>query len=344
MASKLRMWKPLLWTLNGLLTLGILASVGLFLLKKSAQADVGKELDDIAREVQAKARKTPVRTAQNLGDYQAIWALNVRDLPTPEPQAPDTSPLVAKVTPLDDIITSRAIVGPTVVIEYKNKKDAAGQQLQLAVDLGKEVPDLKPAATLVEILPNSLPERVKYRYAEKEVFQEIKRDINTLASRSPAPGLVGKKGKNGAEGEPNEEEFAGTAGQVPGSGRVPPTEEELKETREIRPGIWQLSAEERDRIKEGARDILEEVEVSSYMNERTKRADGMKVESIQESSLLRQRGLQEGDLVKKVNGTPVNSKTDVVNYVRDNQDHLQVVRVEIERKGKTMTLEYRIPK
>ncbi|MBI1853701.1 MAG: PDZ domain-containing protein [Planctomycetes bacterium] len=115
-------------------------------------------------------------------------------------------------------------------------------------------------------------------------------------------------------------------------------------TREVEPGVWQISADERDRIRDSAKDLLEDAEVTTYVNERTRRAEGMIVDHIEPKSLIAERGLREGDLVQRINGTPVSSKSELIDYVKSNGDRLYDVRVEVLRRGKTIVLEYHAPR
>ncbi|MBI1853702.1 MAG: PDZ domain-containing protein [Planctomycetes bacterium] len=346
---KVRMVKTLLWSLNGLLTLAILGSVALFVIKsRSVQADRLSDLDAIAREAQSKARKGPAKGTKGIDEYKAIWDVNIRDLPPVVPVTPEAH--VAPTTPpLEDQIVLRAIIGPTVIIEYKKTKapDNPSVQLQQKVDLGKDIPDISPTATVAEIIPAPEPECVKFNYDGKVVTMSITRNLDAI-TRSILGG--GKKPKNAPAGEgdlvesEDDQPFGGPAGAVPAVGRIPGGDPNVTETKEVKPGVWQISAAERDKIRDTAKDLLDQAEVSTYTNEKTHKNDGMKIDHIQSDSLLAQRGLQEGDLIKRINGTPVSSKTELINYVKDNQDRLQSVRVDIERKGKPMTLTYQIPK
>jgi PDZ domain-containing protein len=349
---KVRMIKSLLWSLNGLLTLAILGSVALFVLKsRTARADRLDGLDAIQRDVMSKAKKGPAKSTAGVNDYETIWKLDLRNNPPPPPEPERAAPPKPTTTPLGEVIALRAIVGQTIMVEFKDKKDPVNpaQKVQKQVQVGTDIPDVSPAATLLSIEPAPEPERVKFRYDGKEVVMSIVRTLEASTEKSVGGGPPGKRGKNAPEGKGDieveeDQPFPGPSGQVPAIGRVPGSDGPVTETKQIKPGVWQISNDERDKIRDTAKDLLEQADVRTYTNEKTHKNEGMIVDHIQPDSLLLQRGLQEGDVIKSINGTPVSSKTDIINYVKDNQDRLNVVRVVIDRLGKPMTIEYHIPK
>jgi S1-C subfamily serine protease len=151
--------------------------------------------------------------------------------------------------------------------------------------------------------------------------------------------------------------FGGPAGQVRGGGRVPignvggeeggeggeggldASGESLAEAREVRPGNWEIPTSEKDHITQNAREILDSVGVEDY-NEGS--IQGLKITSLPGDSLPAQRGFQEGDVVKSVNGQPISSQSDLINYAKKMGDRLTVVRVEYYRQGKLMSTVYRV--
>ena len=101
------------------------------------------------------------------------------------------------------------------------------------------------------------------------------------------------------------------------------------------------SAAEAERISNEASDILEQAELSAYRDQAGKPA-GVRLDHVEQGSLILDRGFQEGDILQKINGQPINSKTELVDWVQRNQDKYSMYRVQIQRRGQSKTLSFRV--
>jgi PDZ domain-containing secreted protein len=49
-------------------------------------------------------------------------------------------------------------------------------------------------------------------------------------------------------------------------------------------------------------------------------------------------------VIKAINGHPVNSEQEAISFIKNNKDKYDVWEVEIENKGKTKIVTYKVPK
>jgi S1-C subfamily serine protease len=70
--------------------------------------------------------------------------------------------------------------------------------------------------------------------------------------------------------------------------------------------------------------------------------DGIKLFTIRSNSVFGRLGMQNGDIVHSVGGFPIVSGDDLFIVLRELDPNAKIIRVELTRQGKPMTLEYRI--
>jgi len=116
-------------------------------------------------------------------------------------------------------------------------------------------------------------------------------------------------------------------------------------TQVIRPNEYRLGVEDVQYIGENYAQVLaDEVRYERHRDPKTGRYDGIQVTEVAASSIASQHGLQPGDVVKKINGHPVTSVPEAVNFVKNNQSLYDVWEVEIWNKGQTKIVVYHPPK
>ena len=77
--------------------------------------------------------------------------------------------------------------------------------------------------------------------------------------------------------------------------------------------------------------------------DRDGRANGIKITRIAKDSFALQLGLQTGDIVKSINGHPVNSKQEAIAFVKKNGSRYSIWQVAIENLGRTRIEVYHSP-
>lgn len=112
------------------------------------------------------------------------------------------------------------------------------------------------------------------------------------------------------------------------------------ESRKIDENTWFIGTKEKDRIKSDYEKLWSEV-TWSVQRHKEDRRQYLMVSKIPEGSLAKERGLEEGDLLRTINGRPIVNKSSVFQYFEENPS-FRTYRVEIERRGKRMTRVFQV--
>ncbi len=342
---RLRSTKALLWVLNVVLTFGIVGSVLLFVLKPPAAGTEGlrDELMAIQKEAESK-RRVETFQAKKQSDYAATWDANVRDW-VPEPPKPpedgggEKEP--SRGPKLDTFLTLEMIIDNSSTLRYKQGRKDTEADVDIKpndtrlVRINEKIPGIVPVAIVKEVHAFAAPPRIDVSYGGEVVSLELKKEDVDLS--------VAQDGSGGraAPAADRRTAFKGPAGVVPATGRVP-MDPNREEGYEQRPGsgMWMIPDPEVEKLREEAGDILEQAEISSYVDQNGKPA-GIKLDHVDPDSMILARGFEEGDIIQKVNGQPINSQTELVDWAKRNQDKYSLFRVELLRRGQVKRLNYR---
>lgn len=124
-------------------------------------------------------------------------------------------------------------------------------------------------------------------------------------------------------------------------GYVPPAR---RNTVEVRDGYIAVGTEDQAYIAENYLEILStEVRQRPYRNPRTGSWEGIEILSVAPGSVAAKHGAKTGDVVKSINGNPVNSTQEAIQYVKNNSDMYDVWTVVVENMGKERTITYEEP-
>lgn len=182
-----------------------------------------------------------------------------------------------------------------------------------------KVGDVVSGAQIIEIYRN----RVILKREGKEeiliVFEEDK--IAKLAGQKPAQNL------------PSKQSPPGPAKNLPEGGNTKGAPTKVGENK------WAFSKDDVYSAINDANEILSQVSIAPYFEEGAAR--GYKVENVQEGSLINQAGLKSGDIVKRVNGMPTETPDQLIQAYQKLKDATDI-QVEIERDGRSITLNYQI--
>ncbi len=107
---------------------------------------------------------------------------------------------------------------------------------------------------------------------------------------------------------------------------------------------FQLGTEDLKIASDNYLDILSnDVRLGQHRDPKTGRYDGVEISDVKPGSFAERHGAQSGDVVKSINGHPVNSTQEAINFVKMNKDKYSTWEVVIENKGKTKTVTYQSP-
>ena len=116
-------------------------------------------------------------------------------------------------------------------------------------------------------------------------------------------------------------------------------------TQPISPTKFRIGTDDALELNDRYPEILtSEVSIDRHRDPVTKAYDGIAVKGVKSDSIAARHGVQDGDVIKSINGTPVTSKEEAINFVKRNKDKYTEWVVEIWNKGQTRTITYYPPK
>ncbi|HEV8111286.1 MAG TPA: PDZ domain-containing protein [Planctomycetota bacterium] len=92
-----------------------------------------------------------------------------------------------------------------------------------------------------------------------------------------------------------------------------------------------------------AKILAEDIRTGRHQDARTGKYDGIEIQAVSAGSFAERHGAQEGDIIKSVNGHPVTSVQDAINYAKMNANQFTTWEIVIERNGKLQTFYYHSP-
>ena len=114
-------------------------------------------------------------------------------------------------------------------------------------------------------------------------------------------------------------------------------------TTELRNGQYYVGTEDAENLSENYVELLARDLDSETHYDRDGRRKGLKITRLAKGSLGATHGLQEGDIIKSINGHPVNSKQEAIAFAKENGDRYSIWQVEIENLGRTRLEIYHSP-
>lgn len=115
-----------------------------------------------------------------------------------------------------------------------------------------------------------------------------------------------------------------------------------KETVRTAADMYHLGSETLDTIgRDYTRILTEDVKTETHFKD-GKRA-GLKVTEVRAGSIAAQHGVQSGDVVISINGHPINSQHEGIQYIKNNSSHTTVWQVVLENLGRRRTVTYNSP-
>jgi hypothetical protein len=128
---------------------------------------------------------------------------------------------------------------------------------------------------------------------------------------------------------------------LPGAGEFIPTPHR---TMPLGPTKFRLGEQDMLTFAEDYPRILaEDVRTSRHRDPKTGRYDGIELTRVNPTSIAAAHGAQDGDVIKSINGHPVTSTQEAINYVKNNKDVTSRWEVEVENRGRTRIVTYISP-
>ena len=105
-----------------------------------------------------------------------------------------------------------------------------------------------------------------------------------------------------------------------------------------------LGSEDMTYLNDNYAEVLaREVRTAQHRDPRTGKYDGIEIKEVTPGSVAARHGAQSGDVIKSINGHPVNSVQEAISFVKVNKDKYSSWEVVVENKGKQRTVTYESP-
>ncbi|MCK6448819.1 MAG: PDZ domain-containing protein [Planctomycetes bacterium] len=118
-----------------------------------------------------------------------------------------------------------------------------------------------------------------------------------------------------------------------------------QKTERIGENKFRVGLDDAKHIEENFDRILtEEVRTVVHRDPVTKQRDGIQITDVKPGSTVAAHGGQAGDVIKSINGHPVKSEQEAIQFVKANADVYDKWEVEVENKGETRTITIYPPK
>lgn len=116
-----------------------------------------------------------------------------------------------------------------------------------------------------------------------------------------------------------------------------------KATEELTPNAFRVGSDDAKEFADNYQTILTNDLRTRTRRDKNGNPAGIELTSVREGSIAQRHGLAARDVIISVNGHPVNSEQEAMQWAKANQDNYTVWNVVVERLGRTETLIYRSP-
>lgn len=111
----------------------------------------------------------------------------------------------------------------------------------------------------------------------------------------------------------------------------------------IRRNTYAVGTEDAERIGNDYASIIAQVGQSRHRNPSTGQYDGIEVKTVPPNSIAAAHGVKSGDVIKSINGQPVTSVQEAIQYAKNNSDKYTTWEIVISNKGAERTMFYETP-
>jgi hypothetical protein len=314
---------------------GLAAYVGNYLVKREeferrvAAAEIQIKLAQVAA-VEKKAEDIVAYEQVHETLYKYNWTAKPPP-PPPEPDAPK-GPEVPVAQPVSNLLKVLLVRADTTVEAESRaviKYTPAARVTLKDQTLVKHVGDKLDAPNENISIAAILPEGVRFKFSDSSRSEELvnvvefqgRIDMSALATRSSLP-------VNNTISFPRTSTF----------NQQPPR------TVQLGPDQYYLGTEDMLEWEQDYTVYLTEIEHDRHRDPTTGKYDGILLKSVPPGSKAAAYGAKDGDVIKSINGHPVNSSQEAIAFVKNNKDKYDVWEVEVENKGKTKIVTYKSPK
>lgn len=325
-------------TLSYLTSLGLLGGIGYIGYDYYENGQHVRYFDKgVARDILegVKAPRPPVPLALNydkdirpaIVDFD--WTGKLPPPPVEVPKGPE-GPVEVPKTPVDDILDVVAIIhsnvnpgGSACLLRFAESTKPDERDLWFYV--GDSLPAPNDGISVFRIRGDAVVFSFSDEEREKEeVIPASRKGSGVIVKVDDPNAVVAPRGLGVVSAKPNQ-------------GPSAPAQTQKKN------GQYYLGTEDAENFAQNYDTILSrDVGTKTYFDKDGKRA-GIQITSVKEGSIAARHGVQQGDIIISINGTPVSSKQEAISFAKKHADIYEVWEVQVMNLGRIRTEVYHTP-
>lgn len=130
----------------------------------------------------------------------------------------------------------------------------------------------------------------------------------------------------------------GTIGSV-----ATPTVYRPENTTLVRKNYYVIGTNDAARFERDYAGMIAQIDHGRHKDPVTRQYDGIEIKNVPAGSVAAQHGLKSGDVIKSINGHPVTSSQEAIQFAKNNSEKYKVWEIVIENKGAERTVTYESP-
>lgn len=111
----------------------------------------------------------------------------------------------------------------------------------------------------------------------------------------------------------------------------------------VRKDYYLIGTEDAKRFSDDYASMIAQIDHRRHRDPVTRQYDGIEIQSVPSNSIAAAHGVKSGDIIKSINGHPVTSSQEAIQFAKNNSEKYKVWEIVIENKGALRTVTYESP-
>jgi membrane-associated protease RseP (regulator of RpoE activity) len=111
----------------------------------------------------------------------------------------------------------------------------------------------------------------------------------------------------------------------------------------VRKDYYLIGTEDAQRFSDDYASMIAQIDHRRHRDPVTRQYDGIEIQSVPANSIAASHGVKSGDIIKSINGHPVTSSQEAIQFAKNNSEKYKVWEIVIENKGALRTVTYESP-
>jgi len=122
-----------------------------------------------------------------------------------------------------------------------------------------------------------------------------------------------------------------------------PTTYRPERTTLVRRNYYMIGTQDAERFSEDYASMIAQIDHRRHRDPVTRQYDGIEIQNVPANSIAAQHGVKSGDVIKSINGHPVTSSQEAIQFAKNNAEKYKVWEIVIVNKGAERTVTYESP-